>query len=200
MQEYFVWAEIVLLINLVNLLVLYFRHNTYPRVIHVPVTSGPLAWTFIALYWNGAIALQPYMDDNFTKLAFILGITSTWGILIFGWAFLFLRNVSSSNLASSFSRLLILKKDYTLTLALSILVASLGTEQYLIHNTVWQWSSAFAIMALLYIPTLFVGVPAAFGKELTFRRKSSALLQDLQESTERAPLLTVPDLERAASC
>jgi len=78
-----------------------------------------------------------------------------------------------------------LLQDYTITLALSILCASLGAEQYLIHNLVWQWSFAFAIMILLLVPTFLVGIPAMFGKEFILKREQSVVPEDM----ERAPLL-----------
>lgn len=82
-NEHFIWAEMILLVNFCNLLILYFGHNTYPRLIHVPVTSGPLAWTFVAFYWDGAIVV-----NNHTLLDHILANFAIWGILAFGWFFL----------------------------------------------------------------------------------------------------------------
>jgi len=87
-HEYFFWAELVLVMNFLNLLVLYLNHNTYPRLIHMPVTSGPMAWNFFALYWNGAILVGSH-----TMLVQILAVISVWGILGYGWFFLFLFKV-----------------------------------------------------------------------------------------------------------
>lgn len=82
-RSHFVWSEIILIINFFNLSSLYFRHNTHPRLIHIPVVSGPLAWTFVALYWNGAIGV------NATNLAArILANVAIWAILVYGLFFL----------------------------------------------------------------------------------------------------------------
>lgn len=48
-RSHFVWAELILIINFFNLSSLAFRHHAYPRFIHTPVVSGPLAWTFVAI-------------------------------------------------------------------------------------------------------------------------------------------------------
>lgn len=51
-------GEILLIANLFNLIFLYFRHSTYPRLIHIPIVSAPLAWTYIAILWDGAAAVN----------------------------------------------------------------------------------------------------------------------------------------------
>ena len=82
-RSYFVWAEIILIVNFFNLSSLYSRHNTNPRFIHIPATSGPLAWTFVALYWNGAIAARAE-----GLAARIVANIFIWGILAYGFFFL----------------------------------------------------------------------------------------------------------------
>ena len=72
-------AELVLVINLFNLKALYLRFSTTPSFIHVPVVSGPLAWTFVALLWNGAVMVNP---PTFT--ARLLANVAVWSILLFG--------------------------------------------------------------------------------------------------------------------
>ena len=85
----FIVAEVILVLNFFNLTFLYFRHNTYPRFIHIPVVSGPLAWTYVALFWNGAIAAHA------TGLAArILANVAIWGILVYGLFFLLTYKVS----------------------------------------------------------------------------------------------------------
>lgn len=54
-RSHFILAEMIIIFNWFNLSSLYHRHNTYPRFIHAPVVSGPLAWTFVAIFWNGAM-------------------------------------------------------------------------------------------------------------------------------------------------
>lgn len=88
-KSHFWWAEVLLIINFFNLTFLYFRHNTYARFIHVPAVSGPLAWTFIALYWNGAIAVNAH-----TLPARIFANVAIWGILVYGAFFIVVYKVS----------------------------------------------------------------------------------------------------------
>ena len=88
-RGHYIWAEIITIVNFFNLSTLYFRHNTNPRFIHIPVASGPLAWTFVALYWNGAIAV-----GSNTLVARILANIAVWGILVYGGFFLVTYKVS----------------------------------------------------------------------------------------------------------
>ncbi|KAJ8104598.1 hypothetical protein ONZ43_g7773 [Nemania bipapillata] len=121
-RSLFGWAELIIILNFINLSSLYFRHNAYPRFIHAPVVSGPLAWTFVAIYWNGAIM------------------------------------------------------DYTMGFNLSVLSAAIGVSQFFVQVIALQWIFAFTIMAVLFVATVVVAVPAATGK--------------VQErDAERAPLL-----------
>jgi len=161
-RGHFVWSEIILIVNFFNLSSLYFRHNTHPRLIHIPVVSGPLAWTFVALYWNGAIAVNAH-----TTPARILANIAIWGILVYGLFFL------------------IVYKDYTMGFALSILTASLGVGQFLTKAIAFQWIFAFVIMGVLFIATIGIALPGIFGKEFSFRREQNVVPAD----QERAPLL-----------
>jgi len=161
-RGHFVWSEIILIVNFFNLSALYFRHNTHPRLIHIPVVSGPLAWTFVALYWNGAIAVNAH-----SLPARILANVAIWGILVYGLFFL------------------IVYKDYTMGFALSILTASLGVGQFFTKAIAFQWIFAFVIMGVLFIATLGIAVPGIFGKEFSFRREQNVVPAD----QERAPLL-----------
>jgi len=88
-RSHFVWAELILIVNFINLSSLYFRHPAHPRFIHIPVVSGPLAWTFVALYWNGAI-----MANAESLPARILANIAIWGILVYGLFFLVTFKVS----------------------------------------------------------------------------------------------------------
>jgi len=160
-RSHFIWAEVLLIINFFNLSFLYFRHPLHPRFIHIPVVSGPLAWTFVALYWNGAIAVNAH-----SLAARILGNIAIWGILVYGLFFL------------------VTFKDYTMGFALSILTAAIGVSQFLRQIIALQWIFAFTIMGTLFLATLVIALPGVFGKEISFRREVI-----VEEDRERAPLL-----------
>ncbi|KAI9765329.1 MAG: hypothetical protein M1835_007421, partial [Candelina submexicana] len=99
-RSHFWLAELMLLLNFFNLSSLYFRHLNYPRAIHVPVVSGPLAFTYVAILWCGAAMVNAH-----TLAARILANIAIWGILVYGIFFL-----------AAF-------KDYTMGFELSVLTA-----------------------------------------------------------------------------
>jgi hypothetical protein len=160
-HNWFWIAEIILVINFFNLSSLYFRHPLTPRAIHIASVSGPLAWTFLALYWNGAIMVNAH-----TLVARIIANIAVWSILAYGLFFL------------------VTFKDYTIGFELSILTASLGVGQFFRQIVALQWIFAFAIMAALFLASLVVGIPGILGREITFGRNTV-----VTEDQERAPLL-----------
>jgi hypothetical protein len=133
-DEHFILAEIVLILNFFNLTNLYFLHRTNPTFVHIPTASGPLAWTFVAVYWNGALMLHHPAHT----VARIFGNIFIWSIPAFGYF------------------CLILFKDYTIGFALSILTASIGVAQFLNQVIALQWIFAFVIMSLLFLSSIVV--------------------------------------------
>ena len=93
-------AELFLVLNFFNLTSLYLRYSTTPRLVHIPVVSGPLAWTFVAIFWNGAAMVGAHHTP-----ARILANVVVWAFLVYGFLFL------------------VAFKDYTMGFALSILSA-----------------------------------------------------------------------------
>ncbi|KAI9896990.1 hypothetical protein N3K66_008012 [Trichothecium roseum] len=158
-RSHFAWAEVIIILNFFNLASLYFRHNTYPRFIHTPVVSAPLAWTFVAIYWNGAI-MVPHPDN---LVARIFGNIFIWSLLVFGGFYIVVYN------------------DYTIGFSLSVLAAAIGVAQFFDKVIALQWIFAFVIMALLFVATVTIAVPASAGRDITWKRRS--------DDAERAPLL-----------
>ena len=187
-RSHFGWAELMLILNWFNLTSLYYRYNTYARFIHAPVVSGPLAWTFVAIFWNGAL-MVPHPT---TLVARIFGNIFIWVIFLYGMFYLSVYKVSytgqdatspsppflsRSDARPCFNAL----QDYTMGLSLSVLMASLGVHQFLSKVIALQWIFAFVIMAVLFVATMSIAVPVWNGKEIKFRRT--------QPDEERAPLL-----------
>ncbi|EOO03138.1 putative atp synthase f0 protein [Phaeoacremonium minimum UCRPA7] len=160
-RSHFAWAEVILIINFFNLSSLYFRHNAYPRFIHAPAVTGPLAWTFVAIYWNGAI-MVPHPH---TLVARIFANIFVWAILVYGAFFI------------------VVYKDYTMGFFLSVLSAALGVGQFQRQLVAFQWIFAFTIMAVLFVFTVVIAVPAWSGREDFWGRRQAP------GDTERAPLL-----------
>ncbi|CAN8102963.1 unnamed protein product [Discula destructiva] len=161
-RAHFAWAEVILLINFFNLSSLAFRHSAYPRFIHGPAVSGPLAWTFVAIYWNGAIAI-PHTDN---LVARIFANIFIWSILAYGVFFL------------------LAYKDYTMGFWLSVLAASLGVAQFEDKTFALQWIFAFVILGVLFSLSSVLAVATWTGRELGFSKKSHD-----NGDAERAPLL-----------
>lgn len=159
-NNHFILAEIALVINFFNLTSQYFRHNSYSRYIHMPVVSAPLAWTFVAIYWNGAIMV--YRPDNL--IARVFANVFIWAILVYGLFYI------------------VIYKDYTMGFSLSVLSAAIGVAQFTHKIITLQWIFAFTIMSILFLMTLVVAVPAWQGRDFAWRRAPPA-------DTERAPLL-----------
>ena len=97
---HFVWAELILIINFFNLMTLYFRHPKTRMLVHIPTVSAPLAWTFVALFWNGAAMVGAHH-----LAARIVANVAIWSLLGFGLVFL-----------AAF-------QDYTMGFAMSVLTA-----------------------------------------------------------------------------
>ncbi|KAJ2903579.1 uncharacterized protein MKZ38_009632 [Zalerion maritima] len=160
-RSFFGWAELILIVNFFNLSACYFRHNTYSRFIHWPAVSAPLAWTFVAIYWNGAMMVH----HPTSLVARIFGNIFIWSILAYGALCLFLY------------------KDYTMGFSLSVLSASIGVGQFLTKAIALQWIFAFVIMACLFVASAVIAGMIWTGKEIKFRGSEP------QADAERAPLL-----------
>jgi hypothetical protein len=161
-RSHFVWAEVMLILNFANLTSLYFRRvavTHHPRLlfVHFPAVSGPLAWTFVALYWNGAI-MVPHHNS---LVARIFANIFVWALLGYGMFFI------------------AAYKDYSMGFSLSVLSAALGVAQFFRQIVAFQWIFAFTIMAVLFVFTVIVAVPAWTTRSETQRPADA----------ERAPLL-----------
>ncbi|KAI9892230.1 MAG: hypothetical protein M1814_001689 [Vezdaea aestivalis] len=161
-RSHFWLSELLLIVNLFNVALLYFRHSNYARFIHIPVVSAPLAFNFFAIFWNGAT-----MVHATTLPARILANIAIWGLLVYGSFFL------------------VAFKDYTIGFELTILTAALGVGQFLTKVIAFQWIFAFVIMSLLFIFTLIIAVPGIFGKDVSFGTRGEVVGED----RERQPLL-----------
>jgi hypothetical protein len=80
---HFWYGEAVLVLNYMNLKTLYFRHLKTPRYVHIPVVTGPMAWTLVAILSNGAA-----MVNAQSYAAKICANVAIWSILLYGLFFL----------------------------------------------------------------------------------------------------------------
>jgi len=110
-------ALVFLIFNFFNLQILYFRHSTTPLSVHIPVVSGPLAWTYVALFWCGAAAVDNAILDETRLVAGILANAAIWGFLGYGLFFV------------------IAFKDWTVGFNLAILTACESGLEYLVFTS-----------------------------------------------------------------
>lgn len=80
---HFWYGEALLVLNYINLKTLYFRHLKTPPYVHIPVVTGPMAWTFVAILSNGAA-----MVNAQSYAARICANVAIWSILLYGLFFL----------------------------------------------------------------------------------------------------------------
>jgi hypothetical protein len=74
-------------------------------------------------------------------------------------------------------------QDYTMGFSLSVLSAAIGVAQFHRQVVAFQWIFAFTIMAVLFLATVIIAVPAWMGKDVKWGRRAPAA------DAERAPLL-----------
>jgi Fungal protein of unknown function (DUF1774) len=70
---------------------------------------------------------------------------------------------------------------------LSVLSAAIGVGQFFDKTVALQWIFAFTIMALLFLSTVLIAVPAWTGKDYGWGRQAAP-----PADQERAPLLADP--------
>jgi len=161
----------LVVINFFQLTFAYFKYSpktagdSRPAIItHIAVLAGPLAWSFVALYWTGAVAVHSH---HFA--ARVVANIFIWTWAVYGGFYLFVF------------------KDWAIGFSLSVLAAALGVSQFLTVIIAVQWIEAFIIMALLFLVSLALAVPGVFGKD-PFKRGDV-----VSEDRERAPLLAGGD-------
>jgi len=129
---------------------------------HASTLAGPLAFSFVVLFWDGAAAVGAH------KIAArIVANIFVWSWMVYGGFYI------------------VIFKDWAVGLSLSVLTASLGVGQFFTAPIALQWIFAFTIMALLFLASLIVAFPEASG--VTVRRGVV-----VSEDRERAPLLAEP--------
>jgi len=161
-RGHFWQGELLLIVNLFNLTLLYFGHPTTPLLVHLPIVSAPLAWNYVAIFWDGAAMVNAH-----TLPARIVANIFIWGILVLGGFFV------------------LTFKDYTMGIELAILSLSLALGQIGTHVIALQWIFAFVIAGCLLVLSLLIGAPKVFGQDRSIRQEGAIVSED----RERAPLL-----------
>jgi hypothetical protein len=134
-------AEVIVVINFLQLTAVYFRYPTAPRMIHVAVSALPITFTYFLLFWNGAAIFHSH-----SLASRIIANIAVWGIAAFAGFFL------------------LAFKDYYVGFATAFLAAGLGVEQFYFKVIALQWPFAFAVMAITFFASLAVAAPAIAGR------------------------------------
>lgn len=142
-RNYTIISELILILNFFNLLSLYLRYSTAPRLIHLAVSAMPLTFTYFLIFWNGAVMV--HCHDLVCR---VLANIAIWSIAIYAGFFL------------------LTFKDYYIGFATSFLAAGLGVAQFFGKVIALQWPFAFAIMAVTFLFSLAVAIPGIFGERM----------------------------------
>jgi len=92
-----------MIINFLQLVAVYFRNPTAPRLIHLPVAAMPLTFSFFMILWNGSVMVHCH-----GLVCRVLANVAVWGIAAFAGFFL------------------LAFKDYYVGFATAFLAAGLG--------------------------------------------------------------------------
>ncbi|EAU29566.1 predicted protein [Aspergillus terreus NIH2624] len=157
-------AEVILIANYLNLNTAYWRHRTLPALVHLPAIAGPFAWTLMALFWNGAVAV-----DSNSFAARIAANVFIWVIFTVG-----LGHMMST-------------QDDLLGYSLSLLTLGLALKQFAIKTIALQWIFAFVIFAVFFVESLYISTTKYAGRDIFFRKHAV-----VSEDREREPLLNEP--------
>lgn len=162
-RSHFFFAEVVVVLNILNVLALYFSHRTYSikpyanwALIHLPTAAFPFSWLLYAFFWNGAVLLHVHKF-----VGRVISNVLVWDFLLTPGAFLFLFN------------------DYGVGIASSILTFGLGLGQLFNKLFALQWIFAFVISGILFVLSVLAAITGSLHSQ-----RESRVLQD-----ESAPLL-----------
>lgn len=136
--KWFIFSEIILLIELFVVLNNYMNHKVYSfrpwrnfLVINLTIGSLPLSWIFITIFWNGALMIP--VNNLATR---ILANIFIWDFLLIGLGFLYFFN------------------DVTMGLSLAFLVLGMALNQLFLKFIALQWIFGFVISGLLFLFSL----------------------------------------------
>lgn len=159
---HFFFSELVLIINFVNVIILYFSHKTYGikplsswTLIHLPTAAFPLSWLLYAVFWNGAVLFHVHH-----LIGRIIANVLIWDFLIIPGFFLAVFN------------------DWGVGFSSTLLVFGLALGQLFTKVIAFQWIFAFVISGLL----LVLSIVTAVSGSLYHRELSSDTAPLLQES------------------
>ncbi|KAK6197560.1 uncharacterized protein RJT21DRAFT_123388 [Scheffersomyces amazonensis] len=176
-KSWYFLAEVVLLLNLLNSLIVYFNHQTYKYrpfggdffnwlFVHLPATVFPLGWLLYAIFWNGAIlfGIHEFVGRVISNILI-------WDFLIVPLLFLLLFG------------------DWAVALTQSYFMLGVGIGQLFTKLFALQWIFAFVISGVLFVFSILVAITGGLPDD-----RRIPILEDVERRTgtghaEGAPLL-----------
>lgn len=160
-HNHFFWSEVVLIINFVNILALYFEHKTFSIrpltawiITHLATAAFPLAWLLVAIFWNGAVLLHVHKF-----VGRVISNILVWLLLLIPEFFIVVFN------------------DWGVGLAATFLTFGLGLGQLFTKLFALQWIFAFVISAILFVTSVLVAVTGGPKTETVIEVESAPLLE-----------------------
>lgn len=158
-RQHYIWSQLFLLVNLLNILALYVSHKTYAIkplanyfLIHVSTAAMPMVWLLFTFFWNGAVIFHIHK-----LVGRIIANMLVWLLFVIPGFFTLAFN------------------DWATGLSASGLAYGLGLGQLFTKAFALQWIFGFIISALL----LVLSLAAASGRVLRNSSSESApLLSD----------------------
>ncbi|RAH82925.1 DUF1774-domain-containing protein [Aspergillus japonicus CBS 114.51] len=164
-RSHFWGAEIILIAHFINQHATYWRHRTLSPLAHLSAVAAPFAWTLIALFWNGAVAV----NSNSLPARVVANI--------FIWV---LFAVGSGHI--------LVAQDDLLGYSLSLLTLALAVKQVGVKVISLQWIFAIVIFAIFFVESLYISMTKYTGRNVLLRRTGESRTTD----REREPLLNEP--------
>ncbi|KAH3673201.1 hypothetical protein WICMUC_003819 [Wickerhamomyces mucosus] len=137
---HYILAELVVILNFFNILVLYLVSKSYKiknltnyLLIHIPTAAFPVSWLLYALFWNGAVAIGSQ------------SLASRIVANVFIWQFLIIPGF-----------FLVFYRDWAIGLSSAYLVLGLAIGQIFTKLFALQWIFALIISALLFLASIAV--------------------------------------------
>ncbi|KAB8245870.1 hypothetical protein F9C07_13396 [Aspergillus flavus] len=161
-RGHFWGSEIILIAHLINQHTAYWRHRALPPLVHLSAIAGPFAWTLMALFWNGAVAVH-----SSSLPARIVANIFIWVIFLIGTTHITVR------------------QDDLLGYCLSFLFLGLALKQIAVKTIALQWIFAFVIFAVFLAESLYITGTKYTGRDVLLRRLTHPETAD----REREPLL-----------
>lgn len=160
-KHHYFWSEVILILNFLNILSLYFAHKTFSLrpfgnwfLIHMSTAAFPFSWLLMAIFWNGAVLFHVHK-----LVGRIVANVLVWLLFFIPASFVVVFN------------------DWGIGITSSVLTFGLGLGQLFTKAFALQWIFGFIISGLLFVLTVIVASGWAIRRGVTSSSESAPLLE-----------------------